>query len=378
MTAQVLRYAAFTDGGQGGNPAGVVLDADRLGDAEMLRVARTIGYSETAFVTTGSVPDTSGLRFFSPQAEVAFCGHATVATSVALADHHGPGDLRFETMAGVVDVRTESSGGGTKIATLVSPPTSTRTASADEVRRTLDALRWSAQDLDPAMHRTCRLRRQPPPGAGRPYERAPRRPRLRLRSDLGGLMAERGWTTVDLVHRESDSVFHARNPFPPGGVVEDPATGAAAAAFGGYLRDLGLVDVPGAGDGAPRSRHGCAEPTADCREQRRHPGPRDRGRHPAAALALRHARCPLRAARSHRGHVQADAGSRGPGDGCTASPTAWRRPPSAALIEHHLGAIEMAQTEQNDGENSDAIDLARTIESAQTTEIATMQALLGS
>lgn len=39
-------------------------------------------------------------------------------------------------------------------------------------------------------------------------------------------------------------LFSARNPFPPGGVVEDPATGAAAAAFGGYLRALGLVDVP--------------------------------------------------------------------------------------------------------------------------------------
>jgi PhzF family phenazine biosynthesis protein len=38
--------------------------------------------------------------------------------------------------------------------------------------------------------------------------------------------------------------FHARNPFPPGGVVEDPATGAAAAAFGGYLRSLGLVEPP--------------------------------------------------------------------------------------------------------------------------------------
>ena len=35
-----------------------------------------------------------------------------------------------------------------------------------------------------------------------------------------------------------------RNPFPPGGVVEDPATGAAAAALGGYLRELGLVDLP--------------------------------------------------------------------------------------------------------------------------------------
>ncbi|WPB96286.1 PhzF family phenazine biosynthesis protein [Streptomyces malaysiensis] len=39
-------------------------------------------------------------------------------------------------------------------------------------------------------------------------------------------------------------VFHARDPFPVGGVVEDPATGAAAAAFGGYLRVLGLVDGP--------------------------------------------------------------------------------------------------------------------------------------
>jgi PhzF family phenazine biosynthesis protein len=49
---------------------------------------------------------------------------------------------------------------------------------------------------------------------------------------------------VQLVWRESYDVFHVRNPFPPGGVVEDPATGAAAAAFGGYLRDLGLVGPP--------------------------------------------------------------------------------------------------------------------------------------
>jgi PhzF family phenazine biosynthesis protein len=39
-------------------------------------------------------------------------------------------------------------------------------------------------------------------------------------------------------------VFHARNPFPVGGVVEDPATGAAAAAFGAYLRELRLVATP--------------------------------------------------------------------------------------------------------------------------------------
>ena len=242
MTAQVLRYAAFTDGGQGGNPAGVVLDADRLGDAEMLRIARTIGYSETAFVATGSVPDTLGLRFFSPQAEVAFCGHATVATAVALADRDGPGTLNFLTPAGLVPVRTESSAHGT-VATLVSPPTSTREATPVEVGRTLAALRWASEDLDPAL----------PPHvafAGNHHLVLATRTRERLadlRYDfaaLAALMEELGWTTVDLVWRESPTVFHARNPFPPGGVVEDPATGAAAAAFGGYLRDIGAVTPP--------------------------------------------------------------------------------------------------------------------------------------
>jgi PhzF family phenazine biosynthesis protein len=57
-------------------------------------------------------------------------------------------------------------------------------------------------------------------------------------------MAGQGWTTVHLVQAQNPVFFHARDPFPPGGVVEDPATGAAAAAFGGYLRALALVDVP--------------------------------------------------------------------------------------------------------------------------------------
>ena len=61
---------------------------------------------------------------------------------------------------------------------------------------------------------------------------------------LGALMAARRWTTVQLVWREHDTRFHARDPFPPGGTLEDPATGAAAAAFGGYLRELGLVTLP--------------------------------------------------------------------------------------------------------------------------------------
>ncbi len=61
---------------------------------------------------------------------------------------------------------------------------------------------------------------------------------------LREVMSAQGWTTVALVWREDATTYHVRNPFPVGGVVEDPATGAAAAAFGAYLRDLGAVPVP--------------------------------------------------------------------------------------------------------------------------------------
>ena len=58
---------------------------------------------------------------------------------------------------------------------------------------------------------------------------------------LKALVLELELTTVDLVWRDRDDLYHVRNPFPVGGVYEDPATGAAAAAFGGYLRALGLI-----------------------------------------------------------------------------------------------------------------------------------------
>lgn len=61
---------------------------------------------------------------------------------------------------------------------------------------------------------------------------------------LKSLMLLHGLCALQLVWRERADLFHARNPFPVGGVIEDPATGAAAAALGGYLRDAGLIAVP--------------------------------------------------------------------------------------------------------------------------------------
>ncbi|MGK5554961.1 PhzF family phenazine biosynthesis protein [Actinomadura kijaniata] len=243
MTTEILRYTAFSDNPEGGNPAGIVLDASGLSDADRLEIAAELGYSESAFLTAppaglGEPGRAYTLRFFSPKAEVPFCGHATVATAVALAERHGPGAFTFATRAGTVPVEVAAAEDGTLSATLTS--VEPYVADAEELDRALAALHWSADQLDPAL----------PPrfayaGARHLVLAAATRERLAdLDYDFTALteyMTAHDLTTVQLVWRESGTVFHVRDPFPVGGVVEDPATGAAAAAFGAYLRDLGLA-----------------------------------------------------------------------------------------------------------------------------------------
>nr|BFE56783.1 PhzF family phenazine biosynthesis isomerase [Dactylosporangium thailandense] len=234
---EILRYAAFTDVPSGGNPAGVVLDATGLADADMQRVAAEVGYSETAFLTP-SGDRAAGVRYFSPLAEVPFCGHATIATAVAYAERFGPGPIRLAAPVGEIAVDTADGS-----ATLRTVAPATRAIPEEVQARLLGALRYTRDDLDPGLPLLAAFA-----GAWHPVVALRSRERLAgLGYDepaLGALMAEQGWTTVDVVWRESATVFHARNPFPPGGVYEDPATGAAAAALGGYLRDLGLAAAP--------------------------------------------------------------------------------------------------------------------------------------
>ncbi|MEU9028220.1 PhzF family phenazine biosynthesis isomerase [Streptomyces sp. NPDC048383] len=247
MTTEVLRYTAFSEDPAGGNPAGVVLDASALDEAAMLDVAARLGYSETAFLTgpagSGAAAPEPGrgftVRYFSPRAEVPFCGHATVAAAVALAERIGPGELVFETRAGVVPVSVTAEDGHLR-ATLTSVVPHVEDIAAADLAEALAALDWPAADLDPQL----------PPrvayaGARHLVLGAATRARLAdLAYDfdrLDALMRRLDLTTVQLVHRAGPALFHVRDPFPVGGVVEDPATGAAAAAFGAYARQLGLV-----------------------------------------------------------------------------------------------------------------------------------------
>ncbi|MFE7367777.1 PhzF family phenazine biosynthesis protein [Streptomyces anulatus] len=236
---EVLRYTAFSTDPEGGNPAGIVLDASGLDAAAMLSVAAELGYSESAFLTERTGEGAYTIRYFSPKAEVPFCGHATVATALALAERDGPGELLFATAAGPVPVTVVREGGELR-ATLTSVAPRVEEIAAADLTEALAALDWAAADLDPDL----------PPriacaGARHLVLAAATRERLAdLDYDfarLEALMRRLDLTTLQLVWREGPEVFHVRNPFPVGGVVEDPATGAAAAAFGAYARELGLV-----------------------------------------------------------------------------------------------------------------------------------------
>ena len=89
---------------------------------------------------------------------------------------------------------------------------------------------------------------------------------------LGALMAARGWITLQLVRRLGRDQFAVRDPFPPGGVYEDPATGAAAAAFGAYLHTLGAVE-PGR-SGSPSTRATTSADRASCSSTSRPTSPK--------------------------------------------------------------------------------------------------------
>ena len=106
----VLRLAAFSQNGQGGNPAGVA-SYDEMPTAEkMLSVAKDVGYSETAFVV--KQPAGWRVRYFAPESEVPFCGHATIALGAALGERFGEGTYRLQLNQDVISVCAEQSASG--------------------------------------------------------------------------------------------------------------------------------------------------------------------------------------------------------------------------------------------------------------------------
>lgn len=232
---ETLHIAAFSDGDIGGNPAGVLITDTHPPAAEMQQIANDVGFSETAF---GYATDGKWrVRYFSPESEVPFCGHATIALGAALAMQHGDGvyELQLNEANITVEGRMED---GVMSAALQSPPTRHTPVTADQLTDALQLFALSGSDLD---------ERIPPviaeAGATHLVLALKSREALAAMSydlDEGRtFMNANGVVTITLAYMERSDLFHVRNPFASGGVYEDPATGAAAAALAGYLRDTG-------------------------------------------------------------------------------------------------------------------------------------------
>jgi PhzF family phenazine biosynthesis protein len=261
-STEVLRIAAFSDGETGGNPAGVWIGPGLPPDAEMQRLAHEVGFSETAFAARiGEGGDGWRVRYFAPEAEVAFCGHATIALGAALARQFGDGV--YPLTLNQANITVEGRRNGDRADSLVSaalqsPPARSQPADPALVKAALKLFGYSEADLDPRI----------PPGlahAGNDHlvlALASRALLGAMRYDLEEgreLMLAHGLVTIVLVWAENARLFHTRNPFASGGVLEDPATGAGTAALAGYLRDLGwphggAIDVVQGEDMGMRSR----------------------------------------------------------------------------------------------------------------------------
>lgn len=242
MTSGALyRYSAFTQAPEGGNPAGVWIGETLPDQSTMQKIAAEVGFSETAFIAPVSGWERT-VRYYSPEAEVSFCGHATIATGVVLGDTDKDGTYKLAIAVGEVPVTVRTQN-GIREASLTSVEPTHTSAPQTLIREVLAALGWELSDLD----------RSIPPArayAGAWHLVLAVADPLQLAEldydfdRLKSVMLSDGLTTLQLVWWERPDVLHSRNPFPVGGVVEDPATGAAAAALGGYLRDAKLVSAP--------------------------------------------------------------------------------------------------------------------------------------
>ncbi len=231
---EILKIAAFSDKDKGGNPAGVVI-GDTLPTTEaMQNIAAKVGFSETAFAAP--VGNKWRVRYFSPESEVPFCGHATIALGAALAMKYGDNEFELTLNNSNITVSGQKDGNLFKAA-LQSPPTNSQPANTEMLKEALELLGYTYDDLD---------MRIPPAHAHGGADHLILA--LKQRATLSAMdynlnegrvfMNKHSLVTIALVFAQTDNLFHVRNAFASGGVLEDPATGAAAAAFAGYLRDI--------------------------------------------------------------------------------------------------------------------------------------------
>ena len=243
----VFQIDVFTNQLFAGNPAGVVLGAERLNEFEMQALARELNNSDSAFVLPPDGPDHDlRLRFFTPTREVGFVGHASVAAHVArLASGQGQtGRLRQKSRSGIHDVEIAGTALAPHVAVVIPAPHFQPTIDTGIRSRLLDIFGIDTAALDPK----CPLL---------VTKRTSTRLMIGLRSVdlLASLQPDFEELKRMTPHVGADGFFlfvrDARGPgttearlfSPVLGIPEDPVSGNAHGMLGAYLVAHGLVAV---------------------------------------------------------------------------------------------------------------------------------------
>lgn len=248
-TIQVHQVDAFTRVRFTGNPAGVVLDADGLTDAEMLAIARELNNADTAFVLKADAADHDvRIRFFTPRVEAAFVGHASVAAQYVLsAASGGTRRLRQKSRAGVVEVEIRGSDAQRRIAIRQNAPPLGREVNDRERLAVMDALALASADLD--LH--CPVKVVGASGTRlmvgvRGAEQLRQlKPDVSRLTTLSAQLGAQGFFVFTLAPELPDVLVESRMFCPALGIAEDPVSGNAHGMLGVYLARQGLLGPGG-------------------------------------------------------------------------------------------------------------------------------------
>lgn len=240
---EFLTLDVFTDTRFGGNPLAVFPDARGLSDGEMQALAAEFNLSETTFVLP---PDdsahTARVRIFNRVAEMPFAGHPNVGTGFALAHRAVDGLLRFEEIAGLVEVRVDAAGA------TVAAPQPLRLGAEMPPELLAPCLGLDPAALVVAHHRPVLA------SCGNSFVVVEVTPEALTRAapDLAGFRAaEQAWPharqppqetprlPVYAYARTGEATLRARMFSPLSGTLEDAATGSAATPLAALLCQLG-------------------------------------------------------------------------------------------------------------------------------------------
>ncbi|HVQ44254.1 MAG TPA: PhzF family phenazine biosynthesis protein [Candidatus Saccharimonadia bacterium] len=247
MKAAAILVKSFTQDQAAGNPAGIVLDADKLTDQQMQHIATELGFAETMFVLPSSKADFR-LRFFAPNHEVDLCGHGTIASFHVLLeqgrldlDGHEAKDFTQETRAGLLGVTVHGDG---RVVMTQNNPTFTE---IEEDKANIARLLGIAQN-DISSESPIQIVSTGTPKLLIPLRTLPSlrsvKPELKGIKDYCRTTPARGFYPFTTESPIAGTDFFARQFNPLADENEDPVTGVAAGALGCYAKKYHVYDKP--------------------------------------------------------------------------------------------------------------------------------------